>query len=443
MASTATPSSDEQFVTVPLKVLVHKEKNRLVSMESNIEPVRVGSLSSLYQSVTVLDEQYLCSQTCKEMLLQPKNSMEAYCQNLKLNIDDTEPTTYFACANWHCNRVETRSLLSTFRNQRCHCGKIMNEVMDPQNQTPAIPNGFVMETATLIICDDLSVLPNAVVTNVDLLRTLGVEDIAVLEEQVLHISKKEINVKVLVRKSDGKVLFAEAEEDFVDFLFSFLCFPLGGVLHMLRGSSSSRCMDKLYNGISALSTEKYFGSQELKDKIVNPQCAPLFNLDNLILPIGTESLPVFYFNTYYVSSCRWKGYSNNRGEYINERLESCALVASQTSPDNVFHNYIDAKYTKANYVDPMSSVGKSSRSRGFTKGASMFMVTDDLIVSPASSVSGVSYINRLKVPLFDLEEKIIRIGSKEGLGILKASLTSTSALTNALKHLFKTIKEEN
>ncbi|KAK7294628.1 hypothetical protein RJT34_17517 [Clitoria ternatea] len=305
MASTATPSSDEQFSTV----LVHKEKNtvlfaeagkdfvdvllsfltlplgtiaRLVSMESNIEPVRVGSLSSLYQSVTVLDEQYLCSQTCKEMLLQPKNSMEAYCQNLKLNIDDTEPTTYFACENWNCNRVKTRSLLSTFRNQRCHCGEIMNKVMDPKNETPEIPNGFVMETATLIICDDPSVLPNAV-TNVDLLRTLGVEDIAVLEEQILHISKKE-----------GKI--------------------------------------------------------------------------------------------------------------------SVTMVVKQVK---------DLK------------VGKSSRSRGFTKGASMFMVTDDLIVSPASSVSGVSYINRLKVLLFDLEEKIIRIGSKEGLGILKASLTSTSALTES------------
>ncbi|PNX80980.1 hypothetical protein L195_g036994 [Trifolium pratense] len=40
----------------------------------------------------------------------------------------------------------------------------------------------------------------------------------------------------------------------------------------------------------------------------------------------------------------------------------------------------------------------------------------------------------MKVPLNDVEEMVINIGLKEGLSILKASLTSTSALTNGLKH---------
>src|SRR6266487_456390 len=104
MASIETKSV-EQVDKVTLRVLVDKEKNkvvyaeagndfvdvlfsfftlplgtiaRLVSKEdSNIEPFQFGSISSLYRSVSDLDEQYLCSQNCKEMLLQPRNSMEA------------------------------------------------------------------------------------------------------------------------------------------------------------------------------------------------------------------------------------------------------------------------------------------------------------------------------------------------------------------------------
>jgi len=41
------------------------------------------------------------------------------------------------------------------------------------------------------------------------------------------------------------------------------------------------------------------------------------------------------------------------------------------------------------------------------------MVTDDLVVTPMSSISAVSYLNTLKVPLSDLEERVIAIGVKE------------------------------
>ncbi|WJX82877.1 hypothetical protein P8452_65586 [Trifolium repens] len=45
---------------------------------------------------------------------------------------------------------------------------------------------------------------------------------------------------------------------------------------------------------------------------------------------------------------------------------------------------------------------------------------------------------RTNVPLSDLEEMVIRIGVKEGLSILKASLTSSSALTNGLSQFIRT-----
>lgn len=86
---------DEQGERVAIRVLVDKEKNKVVYAEAgndfvdvlfsfltlplgtiarfmkkesdNIEAVKVGSLSSLYQSLSDLDEQYLWTRACKEM----------------------------------------------------------------------------------------------------------------------------------------------------------------------------------------------------------------------------------------------------------------------------------------------------------------------------------------------------------------------------------------
>ncbi|MCI24475.1 DUF674 family protein [Trifolium medium] len=52
------------FLTLPLGTIA-----RLVAKESNVEAVRFGSISSLYQSVANLDQQYLWTHACKEMLL--------------------------------------------------------------------------------------------------------------------------------------------------------------------------------------------------------------------------------------------------------------------------------------------------------------------------------------------------------------------------------------
>src|SRR4051812_15304959 len=82
------------FLTMPLGTIV-----RLVEKESSIGPVTLGCLNSLYQSVFDFDEGCLSSDKIKQVLLEPSNSAEDYCSTLKLKIDDTPPTKYFACIN--------------------------------------------------------------------------------------------------------------------------------------------------------------------------------------------------------------------------------------------------------------------------------------------------------------------------------------------------------
>ncbi|XP_045797798.1 uncharacterized protein LOC123891984 [Trifolium pratense] len=172
------------FLTLPLGTI-----SRLVANESNIiEAMTFGCISSLYQSVENLDEQYLWNHTCKEMLLQPRNSMEAYFEKMKLNIDGTESLPVFSCEDDNCRRKNGR-YVCTFSDQKCICGKLLNVLH--QSKSNNIENGFVKETCIFIISDDLFVMPNLLGTSLDLLQKLGIKDINAIDKQTVNISKKE------------------------------------------------------------------------------------------------------------------------------------------------------------------------------------------------------------------------------------------------------------
>jgi len=165
----------------------------------------------------------------------------------------------------------------------------------------------------------------------------------------------EMVVKVLRRKSNAQILFVEAKENFADFVFSFLTIPLGGVLHVLQGFSFLSCVDNLYKCMTGLSPDRCLLSEEVKDKLTSPLLARHHRIRNQILPL-------------------------------------------RKNPQSNFYKYVDPK-------SPISG--------GFSRGPVTLMVSDDLVVTPMSSISIVSYLERMKVPLNDVEERVVRIGRKE------------------------------
>ena len=177
------------FLTLPMGTIA-----RLVSKNSNIEKIRVGSISSLYDSVVNLEEKQFWTPVCKEMLLRPRNAMEEYCQHIKLNIDDTEKMKYFVCEDWKC------SLLSTFRNQRCMCGKPMNrEIFHANSSTDGNIeyDGFVPETASFIISDDLSVRPDT--CHETIFKPLNLpesRDLDAIKLVTINVTRKEVFIFV-------------------------------------------------------------------------------------------------------------------------------------------------------------------------------------------------------------------------------------------------------
>ncbi|KAJ4979932.1 hypothetical protein NE237_010712 [Protea cynaroides] len=68
---------------------------------------------------------------------------------------------------------------------------------------------------------------------------------------------------------------------------------------------------------------------------------------------------------------------------------------------------------------------------GYVNEVMTYMITDDLEVKPMSSVSSITLLNRCKIKDIEaLEDRVVHLGTKEGLDLLRASLQSKSVLTD-------------
>ena len=119
--------------------------------------------------------------------------------------------------------------------------------------------------------------------------------------------------------------------------------------------------------MTGLSSDRYLMSQDLKNKLVNPLCATQFELRNQILPISAASLPIYYCPSYQL-----KNVDGDR------RL----VPGTVTSTPKYISDCVCQENIPLSFVDPKFCMSKLSSSGEYAKGPSMFMVTDDLVVTP-------------------------------------------------------------
>ncbi|KAG2384626.1 uncharacterized protein HKW66_Vig0117170 [Vigna angularis] len=206
--------------------------------------------------------------------------------------------------------------------------------------------------------------------------------------------EQQISLKLVVIKERNKVVFAEAEKDFVDVLISLLTLPLGTIVRLVREESNMQPIEvgsltSLYRSVENPDKE-FLSTDSCKQMILRPK---------------------------------------NSMERYCKRLK---LKMDDTEPTEYFV-YVE-------FVDPILN---RKNCKNIVKGPTMYMATDDLVVTPMTATSVISLLATMSIPFSDLEEKEFSIGIKEAVGILQASLTSKSALTTALCHLLTQIKQEN
>jgi len=175
------------FLTLPLGTIV-----RLLQKESIIGPATIGCLNSLYQGVANLNDRYFLNETSKEMLLQPNNSSEEYCNTLKFNIDDTEPTKYCICTEFA--RFDCNICLYTSNTERCECGSPLT----PPVLLKLYRNGFVKNT-TFVVSDDLVVMPYSMhVTSYGLVQNYGIKSTSSLQQMTVNVTKEQVFISTIM-----------------------------------------------------------------------------------------------------------------------------------------------------------------------------------------------------------------------------------------------------
>ncbi|EOY18349.1 DNA polymerase zeta catalytic subunit, putative [Theobroma cacao] len=220
-----------------------------------------------------------------------------------------------------------------------------------------------------------------------------------------------VSLKLLVESTDQRVLFAEAGKDFVDFLFSILSLPVGAVTGLLTKQDIVGCLGNLYVSLESLS-ETYIQPTANKDTLLKPMVSNYTaNVPRLLpnLQSSTSTINLYRCNG---------GYSTCRTYIANDSKSICPTCDSVMSH-------------KATFVNPPERAASSSDEGGYVKGVVTYMIMDDLVVRPMSTISCITLLNKFSVKdVGVLEEKAIDFGMDEGVKLLKASMQSKSVLTD-------------
>ncbi|XP_019187978.1 PREDICTED: uncharacterized protein LOC109182299 [Ipomoea nil] len=441
-------AAKEQESRLSLKLLIDEKRNRVVAAEAHKEfvdilfsfltlpmgtiirvtstgeaknPVTIGCMNNLYHGVEKLSNENWGTELCKTIVLHPRNPLGYFCQNLKVNIDDSWSNTNYLCSRKCC------LMRSWYLNLRCICGAKTNmRTTDMVNNEGA----FLQKGRTMfIISDDLQIRPACPILLAQLLSNLGLSETDGIREMRVQVSKDQVicllarslvsesplsdvflpnptkhdtklpkpeieitlqtteqneaptlNLQVTLNKSTNKILFAKATNEFFDFLCTFLTIPIGSIIHVFQRSLGlGGCLNNLYASVEELE-DKWIGSS-IKSAILNPRIT----------------------------------------QYHNCKKQPLKL-------DELIEN--------ENLIDPRPN-------ENFAAEPSLFIVLDNLDVKPLSSASSFLILRELKVAFSDIEEQVITVGMNEALSLLKAALTSpSSALTNGLASFLQKKKQE-
>ncbi|KAJ6818800.1 uncharacterized protein M6B38_131645 [Iris pallida] len=435
------------FLTLPLSTIV-----KVLNKQSTL-----GCMDNLYESVEKLDIQYLQTEACKTMLLHPRSEAAVLCEDLKINIDDTKPRDIFACKKDDCCSKQT-CLVSSAQNAQCiHCKEKMDRVLTLKKKDVKL---FVKDGVKYIISSDIHVEPATVMHILSLLQKMNIKDSSVLEERYMdiseeeilallkrllvsempvtdlyfdhndktldatqdHVGKKEvaqvktesnqetdtegISIKLLIDKNKKKVLCAEADDDFLNILFSFLTLPLGSLIKILNKNTGAGCVDNLYRSAEDLSLED-IESEQSRSILLSPKLGPFFGCSNNILKLDEINPREGTIHGCY--TCFWK--NNNK-----------ACTAAKCD-----HGVGKSVLKELN---PKSPQGGTEKGGGYAKGRGKFVVTDDLCVSPLSTSSIIPLVNKLDSSFDSVVVKEVVAGEKQVLNLLRAAITSNTPLTD-------------
>ncbi|CAL4958292.1 unnamed protein product [Urochloa decumbens] len=232
-----------------------------------------------------------------------------------------------------------------------------------------------------------------------------------------------LSMKLLLDTKAGRVLYAEASKDVVDFLFSLLTLPVGTVVKILsKDGSMAGSIGNLYVSVEKLD-DTYIRSADAKAALL----APAGGYDGgklLQLPEAVESSTEFY-------KCCYINY-NHCQTYMSKVKGTRCQYSGCSGTMTTKMNLVSVDSSRVSGGDLATATAPSGHAgKGFVQGVVTYTVMDDLKVAPMSTISGITLLNTFGITdIGMLQEKTVQLGYDEGLKILKASLQSKTVLTD-------------
>ncbi|KAI3517315.1 hypothetical protein L1887_16529 [Cichorium endivia] len=231
-------------------------------------------------------------------------------------------------------------------------------------------------------------------------------------------------LKLLVHKGTQKVLYAEAPKEFVDFLLHIFSLPLGTVNQLLGPKQMVGGLGKLKESVESFN-QIYFQPGINKDDIFNSKTT--FNGNMFLLSNDVSANDDKPATSRKIYTCMSGGSGYGRHSYCTSMTENPATVCPKCMKLMNFPlNLIGL---------PMVKEAEGKLKGGFVKDVITYMVMDDLVVKPMSTISSITLINSFAVKdLSQLEEKTLPFGKDEALKLLRASLSTNNVLTTLFRH---------
>ncbi|KAK8514874.1 hypothetical protein V6N12_001041 [Hibiscus sabdariffa] len=227
-----------------------------------------------------------------------------------------------------------------------------------------------------------------------------------------------VSLKLLVDTKGQRVLYAEAGKDFVDFLFNILLLPVATVIRLLTREAMVGSLGNLYRSVENLG-DAYILPKTNKDTLLKPKYSPssATNVPLLLPNIQSSAKQRLYRCSggggYYSTNCRLY--------YANDPTATCPSCSG----------VMNSPATLVNPPNMASTSSSSANEGGYVKGVVTYTIMDDLTVTPMSTISSIAMLSKFNVKQVDaLEEKVVNVGMKEGVELLKASLQSKTVLTD-------------
>ncbi|GFQ05219.1 hypothetical protein PHJA_002666000 [Phtheirospermum japonicum] len=222
-------------------------------------------------------------------------------------------------------------------------------------------------------------------------------------------SDSTVSLKLLIDTKGKRVLFAEAGKDFVDFLFRILSLPIGTVINLLKQQELEGSLANLYQSIENLN-DSYLQPNQTKDALLKP----VSPVPGFIPLLALNDAPPATVKKHYRCTC------SQFSVYVTD------------NPRAVCPNCKKKMATYVAYVAPPPGDEQLvAEEGGFVKGVVTYMVMDDLVVTPLSTISSITLLNKFNVKeVGSLEEKVVSFGVDEAVKLLNASLQSKKVLSD-------------